>query len=79
MYDDLRRNSISGSSADRFLTFFYPPDFSQILLPQSEAAKSVFALGALSFSLGITPYAHLRGTAMVFALILQGKANLLLE
>jgi len=62
------------SSAEPISHFFYPPDFKNIL-PQSEAAKS-FALGALFFHWGFTPYAIYAVPAMVFALLFyKGKQN----
>jgi choline-glycine betaine transporter len=62
------------SSAEPISHFFYPPDFKNIL-PQSEAAKS-FALGALFFHWGFTPYAIYAVPAMVFALLFyRGKQN----
>jgi len=62
------------SSAEPISHFFYPPDFRNIL-PETESARS-FALGALFFHWGFTPYAIYAIPAVVFALLFyRGDQN----
>ncbi|MDR7128313.1 choline-glycine betaine transporter [Algoriphagus sp. 4150] len=61
-------------SAEPLSHFLYPPDF-KTFAPNSEEAKS-FALGALYFHWGFTPYAIYAIPALVFALMYySGKSK----